>query len=176
MAWHPAPLDRDADAPLHQQLAGQIREQIRTGRLGEGDLLPPEPQLAQMLGVARGTVTRAIQDLVREGALSRRRRRGTTVLPVGGQPAPAGGQSTAAVRHMDEPGLDERMEQIQQELLARLARMEALQEQVMGELFLLRRQRQWSRALRQRGARRRATAADLEAGRQHPAQRRRRLS
>ncbi|MER8466235.1 FadR/GntR family transcriptional regulator [Mesorhizobium sp. M1409] len=48
---------------LAQQLIDQLRGQIETGKLKEGDQLPTEPQLAASFGVSRTVVREAIADL-----------------------------------------------------------------------------------------------------------------
>ncbi len=155
MRWQPELLTRNADTPLHEQLAQHIRAAVADGRLRAGDVLPPEPLLAETLGVARGTAARAIQRLVLEGVLIRRRGRGTTVLPRADR-SPAGSRATIEPAATQAVRLAQ-LQAIEQELNARLQRLEALQERLAGELFLLRRQREWNRALRERNARRRAT-------------------
>jgi GntR family transcriptional repressor for pyruvate dehydrogenase complex len=48
---------------LAQQLIDQLRGQIETGKLKEGDQLPTEPQLEANFGVSRTVVREAIADL-----------------------------------------------------------------------------------------------------------------
>ena len=48
----------------------QIRERIREGKLREGDRLPPERDLAVMLGVSRNTVREALRALEHAGLLA----------------------------------------------------------------------------------------------------------
>ncbi|UWU16692.1 FadR family transcriptional regulator (plasmid) [Rhizobium sullae] len=48
---------------LAQQLIDQMRDQIETGKLKEGDQLPTEPQLERTFGVSRTVVREAIADL-----------------------------------------------------------------------------------------------------------------
>jgi GntR family transcriptional regulator len=72
-------LDRSIPTPLHYQVQLQVRDAIRTGRLPVGAMLPPEPELAAQAGVSRYTLRQAIDALVREGLLHRRRGRGTFV-------------------------------------------------------------------------------------------------
>lgn len=83
-------LDRTSPTPLHTQVEQHLRGAISSGTLATGTVLPPEPQLAVDLGVARGTVRQAIQRLVHEGLLDRRRGHGTYVIehgPVDHDPA-----------------------------------------------------------------------------------------
>jgi GntR family transcriptional regulator/MocR family aminotransferase len=62
-------LDRDARIPLHRQIEISIREAIRAGRLPCGSPLPPSRVLAADLGVSRGVVVEAYQQLTSEGYL-----------------------------------------------------------------------------------------------------------
>ncbi len=65
--------------PLYEQVKRQISEMILCGTWPPGLVLPNENQLAADLNVAVGTVRRAMQDLVAEGLLMRRRKTGTVV-------------------------------------------------------------------------------------------------
>jgi len=81
-------LRRDAQVPLHRQIEASVREGIRSGRLGFGTSLPPTRTLAADLGVARGVVVEAYQQLVAEGYLTSRTG-GYTQVAIAPQPAPA---------------------------------------------------------------------------------------
>ncbi len=63
-------LDRDARIPLHWQIETSIRDSIRAGRLPRGSSLPPSRVLAADLGVSRGVVVEAYQQLASEGYLA----------------------------------------------------------------------------------------------------------
>ncbi|KKI22815.1 hypothetical protein XM48_00075, partial [Leucobacter sp. Ag1] len=76
-----APLDRSADAPLPVQLAAQIRDAIDRGVLRAGESVPATRELGRQLGVARGVVVAAYEQLIAEGYLSAGHGRGTTVHP-----------------------------------------------------------------------------------------------
>ena len=73
-------LDPEDNLPLYQQLQRGIREAIEKRILGPDDALPSERQLAEDLGISRITVRKAIDGLVTEGLLSRRRGAGTFVV------------------------------------------------------------------------------------------------
>jgi GntR family transcriptional regulator/MocR family aminotransferase len=62
-------LRRDAQVPLHRQIETSIRGAIRAGRLARGSSLPPSRVLAADLGVSRGVVVEAYQQLAAEGYL-----------------------------------------------------------------------------------------------------------
>src|SRR5438132_1401327 len=63
-------LQRDLRIPLHQQIETSIRDSIRAGRLPRGSSLPPSRILAADLGVSRGVVVEAYQQLASEGYLA----------------------------------------------------------------------------------------------------------
>ena len=65
-------LRRDSDVALHRQIEASIRDAIRAGRLPQGASLPPTRRLADDLGVSRGVVVEAYQQLVAEGYLTSR--------------------------------------------------------------------------------------------------------
>jgi GntR family transcriptional regulator len=65
--------------PLYFQLARDLRQQISTGRLKPGAALPTEERLCELYGVSRITVRRAVDDLITEGLVTRRRGIGTFV-------------------------------------------------------------------------------------------------
>jgi GntR family transcriptional regulator/MocR family aminotransferase len=66
------PLARHSGVALHRQIEGSIRGAIRAGRLPRGTSLPPTRVLATDLGVSRGVVVEAYQQLVAEGYLTSR--------------------------------------------------------------------------------------------------------
>ncbi|MCU1537450.1 MAG: GntR family transcriptional regulator [Humibacillus sp.] len=72
-------IDRETPVPLYHQLAEQLSAAIANGHLQPGDAFENEVAMADRLGVSRPTVRRAIQELVGQGLLLRRRGLGTTV-------------------------------------------------------------------------------------------------
>lgn len=66
--------------PLYRKLRHSLEDAIRTGRLGHGDALPAERDLAGYANVSRVTVRKAVDDLVKDGLLSRRHGSGTFVV------------------------------------------------------------------------------------------------
>ncbi len=73
------PLDPNSPTPLYQQLKDRILQLIATRAFDEETPLPKEQDIAQVLGLSRGTVRRCFQDLVDDGTVVRRRGRGTFV-------------------------------------------------------------------------------------------------
>jgi len=73
------PLDESSAQPLYQQLQRALRGAIENGIIGPDDALPPERDLAEMLGVSRITVRKAIDELVDDGLLIRKQGSGTFV-------------------------------------------------------------------------------------------------
>lgn len=57
----------------------RIRQHIRSGAWPVGSRIPPEPDLAELLGVGRNTVREAVHALVHAGMLERRQGSGTYV-------------------------------------------------------------------------------------------------
>ena len=82
-------LDHGARIPLHRQIETSIRDSIRAGRLPRGSSVPPSRVLAADLGVSRGVVVEAYQQLASEGYLASRTG-GYTQVAAGPSPAKAG--------------------------------------------------------------------------------------
>jgi GntR family transcriptional regulator/MocR family aminotransferase len=61
--------DRAAGIPMHLQLETGLREAIRSGRLHGDTVLPATRRLADQLGLSRGVVVEAYQQLTAEGYL-----------------------------------------------------------------------------------------------------------
>ncbi len=72
-------MDRSSPVPLYHQLAEQLSGSIADGTLQPGDPFENEVALAERLQLSRPTVRRAIQELVDNGLVVRRRGVGTTV-------------------------------------------------------------------------------------------------
>lgn len=76
MEWQP---DKQADTPVYQQIAKWLEQQIILGDLSPGTSLPAERSLAQRLGVNRGTVSAAYEELRSAGLLQSWQGSGTWV-------------------------------------------------------------------------------------------------
>jgi GntR family transcriptional regulator len=72
-------LDPDSHTPLYQQLAGMLRDQIVSGQLQAGELLPSEPALVSQFEVSRTTARLALAELRREGLVETVKGSGTRV-------------------------------------------------------------------------------------------------
>ncbi|MDF2373188.1 MAG: GntR family transcriptional regulator [Rhizobiaceae bacterium] len=66
-------------APRYLSLADDLRTRIETGDLKAGDRLPSELELSSTYGFSRGTVVRAIEQLVTQGFVNRRQGSGSFV-------------------------------------------------------------------------------------------------
>lgn len=64
---------------LCEEIAEQVRTLLRKGQLAPGDRLPPERELARLLGVSRNSLREAIRSLVEQDVLVSRRGDGTYV-------------------------------------------------------------------------------------------------
>src|ERR671916_953032 len=73
-------IDRSSPTPLYFQLAQAIEGAIAGGALPAGSRLENEVLLAQRYGLSRPTVRRAVQELVDQGLLVRKRGVGTQVI------------------------------------------------------------------------------------------------
>ena len=77
--WRPV-LPRQSGR-LYQAIADAIAADVASGRLREGDRLPPQRDLADALQISLGTVTRAYAAAERRGLIHGEGRRGTIVGP-----------------------------------------------------------------------------------------------
>jgi GntR family transcriptional regulator/MocR family aminotransferase len=75
----PLTVNRTDGGPLHLQLAGQLRDAIRDGRLRSGHRLPSSRELAREVGVSRAVTQAAYDQLHAEGWIAGRAGSGTYV-------------------------------------------------------------------------------------------------
>lgn len=68
--------------PVFLQIENQLEEAILTGELEPHTKIPSERQMAEHLGVSRGTVKKAYDNLIKAGLLDVRRGAGCFVMPV----------------------------------------------------------------------------------------------
>jgi DNA-binding GntR family transcriptional regulator len=76
-----SPLDRTSPIPLYFQIARQLEDAISRGELAPGTRLDNEIELSERLAVSRPTMRKAIERLVNQGLVVRRRGIGTVVVP-----------------------------------------------------------------------------------------------
>lgn len=72
-------IDASLSQPLHQQVYGQLRWAILSGRVQSGQRIPASRALAKSLGLSRTTVTQGYEQLISEGYLQTRPGAGTYV-------------------------------------------------------------------------------------------------
>ncbi|HCO68533.1 MAG TPA: GntR family transcriptional regulator [Dysgonomonas sp.] len=72
-------LDHSSHIPLYIQIENQLKKEIQKPEYKDGKKLPNEEILAQQLGISRSTLRQAINKLVYEGLLIRKRGIGTIV-------------------------------------------------------------------------------------------------
>ena len=101
-------LETDAGTGRRSGLERALRDAIRSGRLAPHVRLPSTRALATDLGLSRGTVSAAFDQLVAEGFLTVRRGSGTTVSELPPRPSPGDQERQAAAerapRHDLRPG------------------------------------------------------------------------
>jgi len=92
--------------PLYQRLARSVAAAVDRGILPRGTRLPAERQLAAALGVSRGTVVAAYDDLVAEGVVERLRGSGTFVLGPDTLGLPPGREGSTLVHRLVDRSSD----------------------------------------------------------------------
>src|SRR5512136_679385 len=71
---------RVPDTAAGAQVVDHVRREIEAGRLGPGDRLPPERELAQRMGVSRPSLRSGLRTLQAMGILHARRGAGTFIV------------------------------------------------------------------------------------------------
>lgn len=74
--WH---IDHNSKLPLYHQVEMLLRQLIVLPKYQKGELLPNEIDLAKRLGVSRSTTRQALNNLVNEGLVERKKGVGTRV-------------------------------------------------------------------------------------------------
>ena len=74
-------LNHESSVPLHVQAEDYLRNMIREEEYRNGKLLPNEVDLSAELNISRNTLRQAINKLVFEGLLVRKKGYGTVVAP-----------------------------------------------------------------------------------------------
>lgn len=93
-------VDVVATQPQYVLVAQALIDDIRRGRYGVGDLLPPETTLCTQFGVSRHTVREAMRLLIERGLVARQRGIGTTVTSL--EPRARYTQSTASLTDLPQ--------------------------------------------------------------------------
>src|SRR5579884_3180523 len=76
-------LSNDSGVPIYLQIVNQVKYLVSSGRLNEGEELPPIRTLAEQLLVNPNTVARAYRELEIAGIVAKRRTAGTYVSGTG---------------------------------------------------------------------------------------------
>lgn len=74
-------INKDCAIPVYRQVISILTENISSGRWRESDRIPSEFDLAASLDVSRGSIKRAISELVDAGVLEQIQGKGTYVKP-----------------------------------------------------------------------------------------------
>jgi GntR family transcriptional repressor for pyruvate dehydrogenase complex len=77
---------REKGASTAEEVVERLRDMIQSGEITSGDRLPPERDLAKLLGVSRPTLRAGIRSLSTVGILQSRQGAGTFVAGVEGSP------------------------------------------------------------------------------------------
>lgn len=72
-------VDPQRDIPIYQQLVDVIRSNVKNGKMSPGMQLPTVRDLAEELGIARGTIKRSYDELEKLGIVEKIQGRGTFV-------------------------------------------------------------------------------------------------
>jgi GntR family transcriptional repressor for pyruvate dehydrogenase complex len=72
-------IDNDRGGTTAEEVVARLQEMIQSGELSHGDRLPPERDLAKLLGVSRPTLRAGIRSLTAVGILQSRQGAGTFV-------------------------------------------------------------------------------------------------
>lgn len=80
-------IDAERRGTTSEEVVSQLREMIHRGELRPGDRLPPERDLARMLGVSRPTLRAGIRSLAAVGVLQSRQGAGTFIVKSDGPPS-----------------------------------------------------------------------------------------
>jgi GntR family transcriptional regulator/MocR family aminotransferase len=89
-------LELAGTGPVNQRLARALQRAVLEGRLAPGHRLPPTRELARTLGVSRGTVVDAYEQLAAEGFVHGRVGAGTFVALRAGAPASVPSRAASA--------------------------------------------------------------------------------
>jgi len=92
-------INPEVDVPIYQQLVDSIRAAIKNGTLPAGQQLPTVQEMTERLGIARGTIKRAYDELELGGLVEKAQGRGTFVRY---QPANSNSRKEQAMAAIDD--------------------------------------------------------------------------
>ncbi len=81
-------VNKNAGVPRHTQVKDILRDLVTSGKYQPGDKIPAELQLADLMGVSKMTVNKAVLALAADGLLIREVGRGTFIAPPTAPTAP----------------------------------------------------------------------------------------
>jgi DNA-binding GntR family transcriptional regulator len=135
-------LDRSTPEPLYQQIKGWMQREMDSGRWPVHYKLPAEEVLSRNLGVNRGTLRQAIQELIAERRLTQIHGKGTFVLSSQQIEGPLADHLNAFSEELMLQHIPFRTEVLEQQEFVPEPRVTALLNLAPGEtLFYLRRRR-----------------------------------
>ena len=91
-------IDSALDVPIYRQLVDSIHTAVKKGEMPAGHQLPTVQALTEQLGIARGTVKRAYDELERLGIVEKVQGRGTFICY---QPGNSGSRKEQAMVAID---------------------------------------------------------------------------
>ena len=91
-------INTELDIPIYQQLVDSIRAAIKKGELAAGQKLATVQEVTDALGIARGTIKRAYDELEQLGLIEKVQGRGTFVRY---QPENSGSRKEQAMAAID---------------------------------------------------------------------------
>ena len=100
-------IDPTLSIPIYQQLVDRTRVAIKQGELSAGEQLPTVQELSAQLGIARGTIKRAYDELERNGLVEKIQGSGTFIKY---QPSESGDRMEQALSAID--GLLDQLESL----------------------------------------------------------------
>lgn len=92
-------INKNIDVPIYQQLVDIIESAIKKGDMAYGERLPTVQEMIDRLGIARGTVKRAYDELELKGLIDKSQGRGTFVSF---QPSGSGSRKEQAIAAIDK--------------------------------------------------------------------------
>lgn len=73
-------IDKNSPVPIYEQVIEYIKINIQNGHWKSGDKISSEKELMDLLNVSRGTIKKAIGELVKENILTQKQGKGTFVV------------------------------------------------------------------------------------------------